>query len=334
MQYLCYKDLNRQIKNNFLKDVIESWAKINYDPKINMVSNESIWNNSKIKISNSTIFNKSWYDKGVTKIKHLYDVDNEQFYSFNTFKNLYGIENKDFLQYYSLLSNIPQQWKNNIKLESQQIQPYLLINNIMKIKKPNKYLYKKYLEKHNTSIINKAEQKWNSEFENLDWKSIYITPFKSTIESKLRVFQYKYVTRILPTNKFLHQIHLVDSSLCDFCTMQVETLRHIFWECPHIQHFWSHLDMFFASQNFNVTLNYQNISFGYKYISNDQIMSIVNFIIILAKFFIFKNKLNHTTPMFEVFVCYLRKRKEVERHIAIIKDKIATHNKKWDQIQL
>ena len=52
----------------------------------------------------------------------------------------------------------------------------------------------KYSEKHNYD---------------LDWKEIYLIPFKVTVESRSREFQFKVLHRYLATNKFLHKIGLV-----------------------------------------------------------------------------------------------------------------------------
>ena len=42
----------------------------------------------------------------------------------------------------------------------------------------------------------------------VNWKFIYTLPFKSTNDSKLREFQYKYIMRIIPTNKYLFNLNV------------------------------------------------------------------------------------------------------------------------------
>jgi hypothetical protein len=55
-----------------------------------------------------------WCDAGIFFINDLLDENNE-FLSFNGFKEIYGIETT-FLQYMGILHMIPQIWKVRIKL--------------------------------------------------------------------------------------------------------------------------------------------------------------------------------------------------------------------------
>ena len=51
---------------------------------------------------------------------------------------------------------------------------------------------------------------------------------RCTIDMKLRNFQYKYLARILPINKYLFKCKLDPTFLCEFCAMQEETNTHLF----------------------------------------------------------------------------------------------------------
>ena len=127
----------------------------------------------------------------------------------------------------------------------------------------NKFLYQQQLQKDQITDI-KHEYKWTNVFEenNLNWKDIYTIPIKTTIDTKLRDFQYKFITRILPTNTFLYKCKISKTNLCDFCCRDIETFKHLFWECCHSQHFWSQLKTFLAGKNIELTLNYKEICFG------------------------------------------------------------------------
>ena len=61
--------------------------------------------------------------------------------------------------------------------------------------------------------------------------------------------------RITPTNEYLHACKIVTSSLCDFCDMNIENFKHLFWECPKVQAFWSALNTFINGQNIDVILS-------------------------------------------------------------------------------
>ena len=134
--------------------------------------------------------------------------------------------------------------------------------------------------------------------------------------------------RIVPTNTYLFKCKLAISNLCDFCNSYTETVNHFFWECQKSQQFWSELKTFLNNKNINITLDLLNISFGVegKGLHN----SPINFIIICGKYFIFRSKCIKTLPCFNSFKLYLNKRIEIEKHIALEKDKLEVHNKKWE----
>ena len=117
-----------------------------------------------------------------------------------------------------------------------------MINELLSVKQTNKFAYKILLQSEN-SRENKSEQKWNITFENeeLNWKKIYTNPIIATNDITIREFQYKCLKRITPSNVFLRKCKLVSSSLCDFCKMEIETVRHMFWECMYVQAFWMQL---------------------------------------------------------------------------------------------
>ncbi|KAH3784623.1 hypothetical protein DPMN_162584 [Dreissena polymorpha] len=83
-------------------------------------------------------------------------------------------------------------------------------------------------------------------------------PYKATIESTLRNFQYNYIHRIIATNKYLFKCKLSNSNLCDFCSENIETIEHLFWECKHIQPIWNQLVSFLEQQQLNVKLSFLN----------------------------------------------------------------------------
>ena len=71
----------------------------------------------------------------------------------------------------------------------------------------------------------------------IDWGKSYTLIFLCTNESKLRVFQFKLVHRKLATNYFLFKIGIK----CSFCKESLETLLHLFWECPFVKSFWNEI---------------------------------------------------------------------------------------------
>ena len=228
------------------------------------VRKEIIWNNSFIKANGKMFFDKIWFNRGIQLIEHIYDFRKKDFYNFTELSNLYNLPQKYFLFYNSLVSSISQEWKSKLKLESTYTQTHKsLLQKYIKKKHINKYLYDKLLLSDEHMDI-KHQNKWSNEFEeeDLKCKDIYLIPIRATIDTKLREFQYKFITRIIPTNTFLYKCNISNSSLCEFCCRDVETVKHLFWECHYAQHFWSQLTTFVAESNMTVDFNYKLVCFG------------------------------------------------------------------------
>ncbi len=137
--------------------------------------------------------------------------------------------------------------------------------------------------------------------------------------------------RLNGTNKLRYRCNLINSSLCDFCSMYVETIKHLFWECVHVQHMWSQLRTYLIEKDFTYAVNFQSISLGIN--ESTQKAQQFNFIIILAKYFIFKCKYENREIAFHTFINYLKYRINIEELIATKKDKREQHNIKWGLFQ-
>ena len=49
------------------------------------------------------------------------------------------------------------------------------------------------------------------------WSSVYLLPAKVTVDTKIRMFQYKILNNILYLNQRLYCMNLVESPLCSLC---------------------------------------------------------------------------------------------------------------------
>ena len=140
------------------------------------------------------------------------------------------------------MTHIKSEWKNILKEENptyltQTDKKALHILNQQK-GSINKYLYNLQFKTDNLQKL-KTEVKWEAEFpeEEFIMSQHYQMSFNCTIDVKLQTFQYKYLMRLTPNNKYLFKCNTVPSVLCDFCLMQEESNSHLFWECWHVQEF-------------------------------------------------------------------------------------------------
>ena len=161
-----------------------------------------------------------------------------------------------------MIHNIPYSWKTNNENENTP-KPTTILNQLMKTEHTNKYVYN-FIQKNKIRLEKKSEVKWTEQFneENLDWKLIYMTSLQATKDIKLQNFNYKFLIRIIPTNRYLLKCNIWHTALCDFCSMDIKTLNHLFWECIHVQHFWKNLFILLQEYNVHIQFNLRYILLG------------------------------------------------------------------------
>ena len=233
----------------------------------------------------------NWYHNGIKFFKDIYDDVTKKVYSYNRLREIKNLPEGDFLNYYTLIHNIPYSWKTNIKNENENTpKPTTILNQLMKTEHTNKYVYK-LLQKNKIRTEKKSEVKWTEQFneENLDWKLIYTTSLQATKDINLQNFNYKFLMRIIPTNRYLLKCNIGHTALCDFCSMDIETLNHLFLECIQVQHFWINLSILLQEYYVHIKFNLRYILLGITGKNRTEIQ-LKNYIILLGKYFIFKSK--------------------------------------------
>ncbi len=79
------------------------------------------------------------------------------------------------------------------------------------------------------------------DFNNADlktWPRIFKLPFLVIREAKLQTFQYKILHRIIPCNKWLFNIKIKTSEVCDYCN-EIDDISHFFFLCTNVREFWN-----------------------------------------------------------------------------------------------
>ena len=105
-----------------------------------------------------------------------------------------------------------------------------------------------------------------------------------TKETKLSIFQFKFIHDILPHRVLLYKMKITDSDLCLHCGSQ-ETLQHQLVSCPLLRTFWSDvLTWWNSSPTRNILFDELKILYGYN--SGDPKVSSL-------KLFYFNCKISH-----------------------------------------
>ena len=102
-------------------------------------------------------------------------------------------------------------------------------------------------------------------------------------------------------------------------------LKHLitYFECIRVQLFWTNLSTLLQDYNVCIHFNIRNIMLGITEGTNQSEVQTKNFIILLGKHFIFKNKYKKQHPNLSHFKLYLKHRINIEKHIYFKKDRLA-----------
>ena len=248
-------ELKNNCNNKFWYDVLDAWQK--FIPFLKPKSKEdimgiNIWKNSNIKIDNSPVFYRRWYEKHVIFIKDLLNIDGK-IMSFDEFLNKYRIQ-CNFLQFQGIktaITNYMQQSNIDLSIDPLPLTHCVIPFNIKIILKHRKGSQDMYRLLTYKTVLPKSQTKWNGVFQNIDlnWKNIYTVPKVCCKNTKLYWFQYRILHRILATNDLLNKMNIKQNNLCTFCNEEIEKLEHLFWQCNTVNTFWENIEQWIYDKN-------------------------------------------------------------------------------------
>ena len=80
------------------------------------------------------------------------------------------------------------------------------------------------------------------------WKQIFNTIYQTTADNKLREFGFKFLHRILVTNRELKRFKIRNDDICAQCK-NFDSLEHTFLECPINVKFYQEISSWFNAIN-------------------------------------------------------------------------------------
>ena len=145
--------------------------------------------------------------------------------------------------------------------------PAILINDILIpiLDASSKHIYRSFLAKKQTTPTAKDREKLSAKYHRLtiDWKRVYLLSFRTTLETKLREFQFKILNRIVFTNEKLFRFDMAESDKCAFCQTEVESIEHLLFSCKISSVFWKHVLSWLRDNNIIVeSLKEEDIIIG------------------------------------------------------------------------
>lgn len=110
-----------------------------------------------------------------------------------------------------------------------------------------------------------------------------------TIASKFCDFQYRLLLNLIFTNDRLFKWKKVDSPMCSFCNRVVETMPHLFFHCNTAATLWCQLKVYFDECNISDKMTWSADAILTNLVVRNP-SHVVNFIILVAKQYIFRYK--------------------------------------------
>ena len=143
------------------------------------------------------------------------------------------------------------------------------------------------------------------------WKSIYLLPRKMTVDTKIRMFQYKIPNNMLHQNRRLYLMKNVESPLCSMCGMEVETLAHIIIHCKYSKKLWKDIKEKCGGQLSLPDLTEEIVYLGW--LSKGPKSQLVNFIILLHKYCLYTARKDVSKVCFSAFKWYVNYTQTIEK---------------------
>lgn len=221
------------INNVFIRQVLEAWSETVFTTPVENFGSQIIWNNFFVRIDNNIVMYKNLFGaKNVMYVSDLFDQDNLPL-PFEHFKYAFGIDSFPFTLYHGLINAIPQTWRRSHCVGTMSLNGTIeFFNKVCQSTSASQVIYSRLINRFSKAPTSRI--KWQSHFNTLtdnDWRRFFRMPYLTVSEAKLRYFQFKFLHRIIATNKLLYLMKKNDSDLCSFFGTAVETLEHLFWEC-------------------------------------------------------------------------------------------------------
>ena len=334
---LNQKDIQMLLKrkSQIWSDICKSWSKFNFEEPtdIDTIIVQPLNFNSFIRINDKPFYSKL-YSKGMKTIQDILD-ENGNFIDYDSFKNNFEIVNDCKMLYNSIVSAIPQNWKIVIRNYFYVRNPIntipLKIEKVKRNSKPSKHIYSCLIQKKNTGIPNRLHEKWqndlNTVIDNDFLSQAFELSFESSLFPKLKVFQYRVIHRNLVTNKDLMLWGIKQDNLCTFCNEEEETILHLLWECTFACRIWTQLfSWIYDNSEINIVFTPKDTLLGVENLDNN---ILYNTLFMIVKQYLYSCRCREILPNFNHLMKSIKEVILIEKYIAVKKNKLDIHNKKW-----
>ena len=188
-----------------------------------------------IRLRNEPMLKINWFRAGIM-VADVYSIPDDRFYSYPELLNITGAQ-LSFLDYYTLLANIPGHWKDLLQTDQQGFTKQSLEEKVAS----SSEIYWSLIKKSKLKIrADKSRDMWardiGMEITDDQWHDHYLSLGKITKSVKLRYFQFRLSHRKLMTTLLRSKWDQKIDPTCTFCHRDLETVWHVLynWECVKV----------------------------------------------------------------------------------------------------
>ena len=248
------KKLKKDTKNPFVLNTIKVWfeAQTFIRETLSVSRFSPIWGNQKFTAGREDSGFQLWARKGLQSFKDLYR-DNILM-SFDDLVNFYDIPRKHFFKYLQLKSFLMSAQGRNLSEP-----PLSILEKLVSANCNSKGHISAFYNTIRSASYESSEDKlasWSQDLQEdislADWKYICTKAQTQTINTRLKLLQYKWLMRTYVTPVKLNKFNGSIPDVCFKCNDK-GTFFHCVWECAHIKNFWKEISHF-INQSISVDL--------------------------------------------------------------------------------
>ena len=321
--------------NQFWKDVFSAYEVFGLCIKLKKseeVLAEPIFYNDKFTVGNKIMMNDDWFKKNIKQVCDLVTL-NGTFLSYNEFIEKYSV-NSNYLEYYSCVGAI----RAYLRLSKILIEDNVALSNhtsiltLLSVSKGSKRFYDIL---SSNDCMPKFCKKWEDKLNcNINWKST-LNFIATTKEVKLKWFQIRISHRIIATNVILHSMGIAPDDKCSFCERDKENIQHLFYYCNYVKEFWNNLKTILIECglcNEQYVFSKSLLILGFD--PNNLLSNIFLYVILVARYYIYKCKFDKVLPYVNIFKIYLKGKYNVEKHNASLRGELESFCHCWEPWKL
>lgn len=163
------------------------------------------------------------------------------------------------------------------------------------------------------------------------WEKLFLLPFVACSEPYLQSFQYKILHRIIPCNHWLHTMKIAESSNCQHCHCDDDTISHFFIHCDSVTKFWKDFSEWLSHLFKTVfVLDEPTVLFGYDQLRTEA--PLINYLLVISKWFIYISKQKGNSINIYKFYIFLKNKIELKFLHFTMKDELLDFEYKWGHL--